>query len=205
MKNESVLKGNAFFEKYIRKHFLKYIIVLAIYIVGFLGGIIFFNQTVIDNEEAEQISQYVLEGIETLKLEDSNIILNYIKEDFLEFIIMVILSFSLIGVPIIFLLLFIKSVSVGITVSSLIFAGGVGYGLSFSILIFMIPVMLKILMSIILLCSALKLLENILKYQKEMKYEMVRHAFTILIIFLVFCGLILYRVFSLNLINNILI
>lgn len=205
MKNESVLKGNAFFEKYIRKHFLKYIIVLAIYIVGFLGGIIFFNQTVIDNEEAEQISQYVIEGIDTLKVENSNVIGNYIKEDFWEFIIIMVLSFSLIGVPIIFLMLFIKSVSIGITVSSLIFAGGAGYGLSFSILIFMIPVMLKILMSIILLCSSLKLLENILKYQKEMKYEMVRHAFTILITFLVFCGLILYRVFSLNLINNILI
>ena len=204
MKNESVLKGNAFFEKYIRKHFIKYIIVFVIYVIGFLGGIIFFNQTIIDNEEAEQISQYVMNGVETLKLETSNIIGNYIKEDFGEFVVMGVLSFSLIGIPIMFLLLFIKSVSLGVTVSSLIYAVGAGYGMSFSILVFMIPVMLKILISLILLCSALKLLENILKYQKEMKYEMVRHAFTLLISFLVFCVLMVYRVFSLNLVNNIL-
>lgn len=205
MRNGSVLKGNAFFEKYIRKHFLKYIVVLVIYVIGFLGGIIFFNQTIIDNEEAEQISQYVMNGVETLKLETSSIVGNYIKEDFGEFIVMGILSFSLIGIPIMFLLLFIKSVSLGVTVSSLIYAGGAGYGMSFSILVFMIPVMLKILISLILLCSALKLLENILKYQKEMKYEMVRHAFTIFISFLIFCILMVYRVFSLNLINSILI
>lgn len=205
MKNESVLKGNAFFEKYIRKHFMKYIIVFAIYVIGFLSGIIFFNQTIMDNEEAEQISQYVMNGVETLKLETSNIIGNYIKEDFGEFVVMGVLSFSLIGIPIMFLFLFIKSVSLGVTVSSLIYAGGAGYGMSFSILVFMIPVMLKILISLILLCSALKLLENILKYQKEMKYEMVRHAFTLLISFLVFCVLMVYRVFSLNLINSILI
>lgn len=39
MKGESILKGNAFFEQYIRKNFVKYIVVLFIYIVGFLVGI----------------------------------------------------------------------------------------------------------------------------------------------------------------------
>ena len=52
-------------------------------------------------------------------------------------------------------------------------------------------------MKIITVCGSLK-------YQKEMKYEMVRHAFTLLISFLVFCVLMVYRVFSLNLVNNIL-
>ena len=42
MARESVLKGNAFFEKYVRKHVLKYIITLAIYGVGFVLGIRIF-------------------------------------------------------------------------------------------------------------------------------------------------------------------
>lgn len=39
MKGESLLKGNVFFEKYIRKNFLKYIIILLVYIIGFVVGI----------------------------------------------------------------------------------------------------------------------------------------------------------------------
>ena len=39
MKNGSVIKGNAFFEKYIRKHFFKYILILILYTFGFIFGI----------------------------------------------------------------------------------------------------------------------------------------------------------------------
>jgi len=205
MKNESVLKGNAFFEKYIRKHFFKYMLVLVIYAIGFIVGIGFFNHTIMEPEESEQIFQFVNNGIETLSIETSDIIANYIKEDFLEFLIMAVLSFSFIGIPIMFLLLFIKSFSLGVTVSALIHVSGAGYGMSFSILVFMIPIMLKILIALILICSSVKLLENLLRYQKEMKYEIIRHACSLFITFLILCGLILYRVFSLNIVNHILI
>lgn len=42
MKSESVLKGNAIFEKYIRKNIVKYLFVLIIYIIGFVAGIRIF-------------------------------------------------------------------------------------------------------------------------------------------------------------------
>lgn len=42
MKSESVLKGNIIFEKYIRKNFIKYILVLLIYVIGFVVGIRIF-------------------------------------------------------------------------------------------------------------------------------------------------------------------
>ena len=90
-----------------------------IYIVGFLGGIIFFNHTVIDNEDAEEVSQYIINGMETFNIETSDILTNHIKKDFGDFISIIILSFSFIGIPVIFILLLYKSISLGVTVSAL--------------------------------------------------------------------------------------
>ncbi len=204
MKENSLLKGSAIFEKYIRKNFLKYVGILFIYVTGFLIGIGIFNNTISTEENATSIFQNVTEKIETIGDGTSEITSNYIKQDFLEVIIICILSFSVIGIPIIVILAFISSISLGVTVSALIHTNGVGSGLSFSILVFMIPTIIKIFILLILACSSIKFIENILKYKKEIKYEIVRHAFTNLIVLLLTCILAVYRTFSLNIVSQIL-
>lgn len=204
MKDNSLLKGNAIFEKYIRKNFLKYIVILAAYLIGFIIGIGVFNNQINFEENSEEISQYVSERIESIGTETSSAITSYIKEDFFEFFVISVLSFSIVGIPIMMILLFAKAVSLGVTTSALIYASGAGTGLSFSILIFMIPVILKIFAMLMILCSTIKFLENILKYRKEIKYEILRHAFVNFIAFLAVCLVTLYRAFSLNVVNQIL-
>ena len=137
--------------------------------------------------------------------DSSNLVAKYIKQDFIEWIVLVVLSCSLVGIPIMLVWVLISSISLGITVSALIHTGGIGYGMSFSILVFMLPVILKILILLLLLCSSLKFIENILRYKKEVRYEIVRHAFVLSITILLICVLAFYRAFSLNLVNNILI
>ena len=204
MKNNSLLKGNAIFEKYIRKNFLKYIIILAIYLIGFLIGITIFNENITNVESAEHISQYVSERIEIIGMKTTAALSGYIKQDFLELLIISILSFSIVGVPVILFLFFIDSVSMGITISALIHTSGIGSGLSFSILIFMVPAIIRVFIILMMICSSLKFTENILKYKKEFKYEIVRHAFVNLIAFFAICVVALYRTFSLNIVNQIL-
>lgn len=202
--NNSLLKGNVLFEKYIRKNFMKYALVLVIYLIGFLIGISIFNSKLDNQNDTSEISQYLTEGIENLADQATETIGNYVKQDFLELIIICVLSFSIIGIPVIMILLFVKAVSLGITISALIYSSGVGAGLSFSILVFMVPVLIKMAVLLLLVCSSFKFVENILKYKKEIKYEIIRHAFINLISLLATLVLIIYRTFSINIVNQIL-
>lgn len=204
MEKGSVLKGNAIFEKYIRKNVVKYIFILSVYIIGFLIGIGSFNKSISNEKDSMQISYYVAEKIETIGNELSNSLASYIKQDFLELIIICTLSFSIIGIPIIILILFFNAISLAITISSIIYTTGIGCGLSFSILMFLIPVIIKIFIYLILVCSSLKFIENILKYKKEFKYEMVRHAIVNLLSLSSIFAFMIYRTFALNIVSQIL-
>lgn len=204
MKGESILKGNAFFDRYIRKHFLKYVLILGIYVIGFLIGIGSFHHMLSSEKVASEVTTYMAENLEQFEQNQTDFIHSFLKEDWLEFLAMVIVSCSLLGVPVMLLGLLAKSMSLGITVSALIYTNGIGFGMSFSILLFLLPALLKMLAMVLILCSSMKLLENLLRERKELKYELVRHGFILFLAFLVICGLALYRAFSLNVIQQVL-
>lgn len=151
------------------------------------------------------ITESINKNLEILSQDVTSFIQSYIKKDFGEFFILLILSCSFVGLPIMIGWIFMKSFSLGITISALIYVNGIGYGMSFSILVFLIPTLMKVLMLLFILGSSAKLLENLFHYQKEMKYEMIRHALNLLIAFFIVCILILYRIFSLHLVNQLLI
>lgn len=201
----SIVKGNALFEKYIRQNFLKYIVVLIIYILGFFIGISVFNQNIEVEENSNEVSDYLNETIESFGNNPSNVVSEFVREDFFELLIFCVLSLSIVGLPIILILIFIKAISLGTTISALINLKGIGYGTSFSILIFMVPTIIKIFVILALVCSSIKFIENILRYKKEIKYEIIRHAFVILLAFLATCVVVLYRTISINIIDQILI
>lgn len=204
MKESSLLKGNAIFEKYIRKNFIKYIIILVVYLIGFILGLMIFNNKIKIEENAMSIQQYTTDKIESIGQNITQSISDYIKQDFLELFILSVLSVSIVGTPIIIIWLFYDSLSLGITISAIIHTSGVGEGISFSIIVFMIPTIIKVFSLLLMVCSSVKLLENIMKYKKEFKYEIIRHAIVNLIVFFAFCAMAIYRSFSLNLINQIL-
>lgn len=163
-----------------------------------------FQHQVLTEEDSEQVTEWITQGMENIDYDASNAIGNFIKQDFMEFWIMIILSCSFIGIPILILLLFGKAISLGVTVSAMIHASGVGCGMSFSIIVFMLPAMIKMFILLFMMSSSLKFFENLFQYKKEIRYEFVRHAFAVFISFLVICFLTLYRAFSLNLVNQIL-
>lgn len=205
MKKGSLLKGNIFFEKYIRKNFIIYIVILSVYFIGFLLGIgAFNNNIIIDDAASSELSIFILEKLESISLKKSDAINDYIKQDFIDLIVISILSFSIIGIPIMIILLFIKALSLGITISALIHVTGVGSGLSFSILMFMLPTLLKIFAILMLICSSIKFTENIIKYKKEIKYEIIRHAFVNAITLIFFLVIVSYRYISINIVSQIL-
>ncbi len=204
MKNESLLKGNAFFEKYVRKNFLKYMAVLFLYVIGFLAGIHIFHQSILVEETKETVLQYVQQGVEKVGDKENNNIANFVKQDFTELCFWGILSFSIVGAIFLLFSVFFRALSMGITISALMEAIGISYGVSFSILIFMVPVILKLLSMLFLYSSSLKFMENVFQYKKEIKYELIRHSVVFLVCFFIFCLIMLYRVLSFYMVQQIL-
>lgn len=151
------------------------------------------------------MAQSIDKSMEILNQDIASVIRNYTQKDLGEFLVLLILSCSFIGIPIIIGWIFMKAFSLGITISAFIYVNGIGYGMSFSILVFLVPILIQILMLLLILGSAIKLLENLFHYQKEMKYEIIRHALNLLIAFFIVCILMLYRIFSLHLVNQLLI
>ncbi|MBO5142497.1 MAG: stage II sporulation protein M [Clostridia bacterium] len=204
MKNNSLLKGNILFEKYIRENFLKYMLILIVYLIGFMIGISIFSNKVKNEEDAIYISKYITERIESIGEQTSEVTSNFIKQDFFGFFTICILSFCLIGIFIIIFITFIRALSLGITISALIHTNGIACGLSFSILVYLVPLITNLIIILMLVCSSIKFWENIIRYKKETKYEIIRHAIVILVSFVLICVLTIYRTFSLNIVNQIL-
>ena len=204
MKNNSLLKGNILFEKYIRENFLKYMLILIVYLIGFMIGISIFSNKVKNEEDAIYISKYITERIESIGEQTSEVTSNFIKQDFFDLFTICILSFCLIGIFIIIFITFIRALSLGITISALIHTNGIACGLSFSILVYLVPLITNLIIILMLVCSSIKFWENIIRYKKETKYEIIRHAIVILVSFVLICVLTIYRTFSLNIVNQIL-
>lgn len=204
METNSILKGNILFEKYIRKHVFKYVLILLIYLVGFFIGIIIFNKSIELAENTKVVSQNVSSKIEILGSNTSEVINSYIKQDYIDLFILCMFSFSLIAIPGIAILFFLHAISLGITISALIYTCGTNAGLSFSILIFLVPTIIKSLIVLMIICSSLKFIENILKYKKEIRYEIIRHAVVNIIALIATFFITIYRSISLNMISKIL-
>lgn len=200
----SLLKENNIFEKYIKKHFIKYIVVLVIYLLGFLMGIAIFNKNIETEENLREITTVITSKIEMIGTSCSETVASFIKQDYLELVILFILSFSVIGIPVIMIFLFMQAISLGITISALIYTCGTSTGLSFSLLVFLIPSIIKVIMVLLILCSSIKFAENIFKYKKEVKYELIRHGVTNLLALMAIITISMYRTFSLNIVSKIL-
>ncbi len=205
MGTNSLLKGNNIFEKYIKKHFIKYIVVLVIYLLGFLMGIAVFNKNIeIEEKNIVEITQMISHKIEMIGMNCSEAIASFIKQDYIELVMLFILSFSIIGIPVIVIFLFMQAISLGITISALIYTCGTSTGLSFSLLVFLIPSIIKVITVLLILCSSIKFAENIFKYKKEVKYELIRHGVTNILALVAIIVISVYRTFSLNIVSKIL-
>ena len=202
MNVNSILKGNGIFDKYIKQNFFKYLVILVIFLFGFLVGIGIFTKNISIEENANEIIEYITNNIEYIETQSSNIVASYVKQDYIEIFIICILSVSIIGVPIMLLFIFVTSISLGTTISALVYTYGAGTGISISIILFFIPILTKVFILLMMLSSSLKFIENIFKYEKEIKYELIRHALICLITVISICILSLYRTFSINLINQ---
>ena len=93
---------------------------------------------------------------------------------------------TIIGIPIVYILITFKGFSLGYTISSIIFTLGTGKGILFSIITLLLQNLITIPAILALAVSGMKLYQSMMKDKRKenIKVEMIRH--TIFSVFIAF-------------------
>ena len=157
-----------------------YIIASVIFIIGVVIGVIFINQ--IEEETQNQIGSYINTFVECLnsdyeinkqELLRSSIISNMIFVFLIWFI-----GSTVIGIPIVYLLIAIKGFSLSYTISSILITFGTGKGILFSLASLLFQNIIIIPCILALAVSGMKLYKSIMKdkNRENIKVEIIRHT-----------------------------
>lgn len=165
---------------YLLENSKKYILITSIFLIGIFGGVILVNNS--SEETNSQISNYINSFINNVKTEkdisSQELMVVTIKKNIILAVFLWFAGTTVIGLPAVLILIFIRGLSLGYTISVITFTLGTARGIWFSIIslaiqnIFFIPAILTIGVSSIKLCK------SILKDRKKenMKFEMLKHT-----------------------------
>lgn len=157
-----------------------YIIVSIIFIIGIFLGVIFINN--LDNNVQNEVNLYINDYINLLKnnYEIDNI--KFLQKSIINNCIFVLfiwfMGSTLIGIPIIFLMLIYKGFSLSYTISSIILTLGIGKGSIFCILSMLLQNIIIIPATICLGVSGIKIYKSVIKNKtkENIKLEIIRHS-----------------------------
>lgn len=175
--------------EYINTNARTYIIVIIMFLIGLVLAIISINN--IDSEKQNQISAYINNFITGIKsdyeISKTDIITESIKNNFYITLTMWFLGSTIIGMPLIFIVIIYKGYSVGYTLSSVIAALGVGKGSIFIIATLLIQYIVYIPCILSMGVSGIKLYKLIVEERRRdnIKIQILRHTIICLLLFAV--------------------
>lgn len=169
-----------------RFDFKTYFFISLIFLFGIIAGSIFFRLT-INNEDNRSA---IIEKIELIENENEIENIEIVKEIFFKslkiFLICWIVGISVIGAPILLFICFYKGFSLAFTVSAIIIKYGFYQGNILALKNLYLYNLFMILAIFIMTASSIKVAINILKNQRDVKLELIRHS-----ILSVFCCFLL--------------
>ena len=168
-------------KEHVKNNLKQYFIISVLFIIGVVIGVIVVNNTQMYTKEQIGIEitsfinnlnddNYQIDYIEVLK----NIITNHI----LFTILLWFLGCSVIGIPIVYILISYRGFSLGYTVSSIILTLGMGRGIIFSLATLFLQNLLIIPAIIAIAVSGTRLYSSIIKNKgiDNIKIEIIRHT-----------------------------
>lgn len=203
-------KRNIFKEKiinYIDKNSKSYIIMTIFLLIGIILGIIFVNNT--NSTQQNNISSYINTYINNIKNQQQISKVNILKTSIINNSITVFLLWFLgstvIGMPLIYLLITYKGYSIGYAISSIIATLGPGRGTIFVIIAMLLQYIIYIPCIVSLAVSGKELYKSIIteKHRGDIKIQIIKHTFIcIILLILMLLGSFVETYISGNLINN---
>lgn len=175
--------------EYINTNAKTYIIVTIMFLIGLVLSIISVNNS--DEVHQSQISAYINNFITGVKsdyqISKIEVLKESIKNNFYITLILWFLGSTVIGMPLIYIVIIYKGYSIGYTLSSIIAALGMGKGMIFIITTLLIQYIIYIPCILTLAVSGIKLYKLIVEDRRKenIKIQIARHTTVCLLIFLV--------------------
>ena len=158
----------------------EYVIVSILFVIGIYLGVFFINNS--DDTQKKEINDYITNFITTLKennsIDKNELLKESLKRNIIMGITLWFIGTTIVGLPLVYLFVLFKCLSIGYTMSSAILTLSTGKGIIFcisSILIhniIIIPALLLIAVSGTNLCQAI--LKN--RTKENIKLEIIRHS-----------------------------
>lgn len=156
------------FIRYINENSRLYILLFIIFFIGLSIGIICINNT--KQESQQQIASYINDFTNTLKSEEkiniNKISIESIKNNIIIVLILCFLGSTVIGTPLIYLLVMYKGYSFGYTVAAIFATLGMMKGIMFSAIL-LLPYLIYIPTIITISISSVNMYKKIISNRRE--------------------------------------
>jgi len=167
--------------EHIKSNLKDYLIFSIIFIIGVMVGVVLINNAKL--EEKTDICGYVNSFIEIIKQKQFEInrmelIKTSIIENMKMMIIIWIAGLTIIGIPLIYIIIFYKGICLGYTISAIILTLGIKNGIMFSFSALFLQNIVIVPIIFMLCVSALKSYRNLIGINKKLtiKQEIIRHT-----------------------------
>lgn len=171
---------------YIKNNSKEYILVTLILIIGLFLGVMFINN--FSQEKEQVITNYILEFLDKFqnfnKVDKTGIFLESAKNNFFLVIILWFAGTTIIGIPIVFVIILFRGFCLGYTISAFALTLGVKKTIIFCAFTLFLQNILFIPAIITLVVSSINLYKSIIKDRRRenIKLEIIKHTIIALII-----------------------
>lgn len=173
---------------YINENIKIYAIVTLMFLIGWVIGIIFVNNS--QEVQQEQINGYINTFIQGIKadaeISKPEILKNSILSNLGITVLLWFLGSTVIGMPLIYIVILYKGYSVGCTISAIVASLGTGNGIVFILSTMLLQSIIYIPCLLSLAVSGVKLYKQIMEDRRteNIKIQILRHSIFCVFIFL---------------------
>lgn len=189
MINKRLYKKNSISEAiitHINNNIVEYIVMIIIFFIGIILGTMYINKT--DLNQRQEISSYINEFIEDIQngsdIDSNKLLRTSIYNNLLITILLWISGLTVIGMPIVYIIVSIKGFCIGYTISSIIATLGITQGLKFILSTMLLQNIIIIPSILILAVSGIKLYKAIMKDKRRENIKVEIIKYTIIAIFI---------------------
>lgn len=185
-RQKSMLKNMIF--GYINENIKIYAIVTLMFLIGWVIGIIFVNNS--QEVQQEQINGYIntfIQGIKSdAEISKPEILKNSILSNLGITVLLWFLGSTVIGMPLIYIVILYKGYSIGCTISAIVASLGTGKGIVFILSTMLLQSIIYIPCLLSLAVSGVKLYKQIMEDRRteNIKIQILRHSIFCVFIFL---------------------
>jgi stage II sporulation protein M len=175
--------------QYIDENAKIYLILLIIFFIGIVLGIFFVNNT--NETQAGQISEYINNFIASIKgdyqISKTNILFGAIKNNLIIALLLWFLGLSVIGIPIIYLIIVYKGYCIGYTISAIIATIGTGKGILFVFSTMLLQNIIYIPVILTLAVNSIKFYKQIVEDRRKenIKLKIIRYTMISILMFII--------------------